>query len=96
MLLLLDVLSAQSELFPRLDKGLVKDHKIGENLAQAYWIESMAISGVERIQMVKNRDIKGALATDHALREVVEKRVTDHYHNLFSKSFAHEDLRKFI
>ena len=29
VLLLLDVLSAQSELFPRLDKGLVKDHKIG-------------------------------------------------------------------
>ena len=27
--------------------------------------------------MVKNRDIKGALATDHALREVVEKRVAD-------------------
>ena len=26
----MDVLSAQSELFPRLDKGLVKDHKIGE------------------------------------------------------------------
>ena len=25
--------------------------------------------------MVKNRDIKGALASDHALREVVEKRV---------------------
>ena len=25
--------------------------------------------------MVKNRDIKGALATDHALREVLEKRV---------------------
>ena len=38
----------------------------------------MAISGVERVQMVKNRDIKGALATDHALREVVEKRVSDH------------------
>ena len=35
----------------------------------------MAISGVERVQMVRNRDIKGALATDHALREVVEKRV---------------------
>ena len=33
------------------------------------------ISGVERVQMVKNRDIKGALASDHALREVVEKRV---------------------
>ena len=31
--------------------------------------------GVERVQMVKNRDIKGALASDHALREVVEKRV---------------------
>ena len=75
VLLLLDVLSAQSELFPRLDKGLVKDHKIGENLAQANWIESMAILGVERVQMVKNRDIKGALATDHALREIVEKRV---------------------
>ena len=29
--------------------------------------------------MVKNRDIKGALATDHALREVVEKRVSDHW-----------------
>ena len=39
----------------------------------------MAISGVERVQMVKNRDIKGALATDHALREVVEKRVSDHW-----------------
>ena len=71
----MDVLSAQSELFPRLDKGLAKDHKIGENLAQANWIESMAILGVERVQMVKNRDIKGALATDHALREIVEKRV---------------------
>ena len=27
--------------------------------------------------MVKNRDIKGALATDQALREVVEKRVSN-------------------
>ena len=75
MLLLLDVLSAQSELFPRLDKGLVKDHKIGENLDQAS--SSMTSAGVERVQMVKNRDIKGALATDQALREVVEKRVSN-------------------
>ena len=77
MLLLLDVLSAQSELFPRLDKGLVKDHKIGADRVKnikTSWI-SLIFSGVERVQMVKNRDIKGALASDHALREVVEKRV---------------------
>lgn len=62
VLLLVDVLQAQAQLFPRLEKGLAKDHKIG----------------VERIAMVKNRDIKGALATDHALRELLEKRVGDH------------------
>ena len=79
-LLLLDLLSAQSELFPRLDKGLVKDHKIGENLAQPFLNHSKwQFSGVERVQMVKSRGIKGALATDHALREVVEKRVSDHW-----------------
>ena len=29
MLLLLDVLAAHSEVLPRVEKGLVKDHKIG-------------------------------------------------------------------
>ena len=90
VLLLLDVLSAQSELFPRLDKGLVKDHKIGGNLDQAS--SSMTSPGVERVQMVKNRDIKGALATDQALREVVEKRVS---HGIFIQtSFLFEFLIK--
>ena len=90
VLLLLDVLSAQSELFPRLDKGLVKDHKIGGKLDQAS--SSMTSPGVERVQMVKNRDIKGALATDQALREVVEKRVS---HGIFIQtSFLFEFLIK--
>ena len=39
------------------------------------FLDFFDILGVERVQMVKNRDIKGALASDHALREVVEKRV---------------------
>ena len=30
VLLLVDVLQAQAQLFPRLEKGLAKDHKIGE------------------------------------------------------------------
>ena len=42
--------------------------------------------------MVKNRDIKGALATDQALREVVEKRVS---HGIFIQtSFLFEFLIK--
>jgi hypothetical protein len=33
------------------------------------------VPGLERISMVKNRDIKGALSNDAALREAVEKQV---------------------
>ena len=59
--------------------GSIKDWsritKSVESLYQAS--SSMTSPGVERVQMVKNRDIKGALATDQALREVVEKRVSN-------------------
>ena len=40
--------------------------------------KNWSVPGVERIQMVRNRDIKGVLERDPALRETVEKRVGGH------------------
>jgi len=62
VLLLLDVATAHSDLFERHDKGLTKDHKMG----------------IEKVGMVKNRDLRGALATDSKLRDAVEKRIAEH------------------
>lgn len=62
ILLLLDVVSAHSDLSERHEKGLAKDHKVA----------------IEKIGMVKSRDMRGALSSDSELRNTLEKRIAEH------------------
>ena len=62
ILLLLDVVSAHSDLSERHEKGLTKDHKVA----------------LEKIGMVKNRDLRGALASDTEFRNLAEQQVSNH------------------
>ena len=61
ILLLLDVVSAHSELFERHEKGITKDHKVS----------------MEKIGMIKGRDLRGVLSSDSALRDSVVKNVSE-------------------
>ena len=59
VLSLLDVVMAYSEMMVRHEKGLLKEHKIA----------------AEKIGMIKMRDLRGALATDIEMRNLLETNI---------------------
>ena len=61
VLSLLDVLTAYTDMMDRHQKGLLKEHKIAS----------------EKIGMIKMRDLRGALATDMEMRNLVETNITE-------------------
>ena len=61
VLSLLDVLTAYANMMERHKKGLLKEHKIAS----------------EKIGMIKMRDLRGALATDMEMRNLVETNITE-------------------
>ena len=61
VLSLLDVVTAYSEMMVRHEKGLLKEHKIAG----------------EKIGMIKMRDLRGALATDIEMRNILETNIQE-------------------
>ena len=61
VLSLLDVVTAYSEMMVRHEKGLLKEHKIA----------------AEKIGMIKMRDLRGALATDMEMRNLLETNIQE-------------------
>ena len=83
VLSLLDVVTAYSEMMVRHEKGLLKEHKIA----------------AEKIGMIKVRDLRGALATDIEMRNLLETNIqeneivlTDLESRQVLSSIQHDDI----
>ena len=62
ILMLVDVVTGYMDMMERHDKGLVKEHKIA----------------TEKIGMIKCRDLRGALATDIEMKNLLENNINQH------------------
>ena len=62
ILMLVDVVTGYMDMMERHDKGLMKEHKVA----------------TEKIGMIKCRDLRGALATDIEMKNLLENNINQH------------------
>ena len=71
ILMLVDVVTGYMDMMERHDKGLMKEHKVA----------------TEKIGMIKCRDLRGALATDIEMKNLLENNINQHRPGLFFRDF---------